>query len=90
MTARRRIEWDVNGMPREVHDVSGMLAPYSCGACGHVHDTAKVEVVARYTDCSVWRCPSCKATQDDRQAWGFHSPGQARRIDRRTGREESR
>lgn len=78
----RRFTIDQYGHMREVVDVSSMLAPYACGSCGHAHDTAAVQVVARYADCSMWRCPSCDALQDDRWPSG---PGQARRIDRRTG-----
>lgn len=49
----------------------GMSAPYRCTRCGHIHDAGKVEVIARYSDCSVWRCPSCNAQIDDRPiGWG--------------------
>lgn len=48
-----------------------MSHPMRCTRCSHVHDTAKVEVVQRYSDCSTWRCPNCNALIDDRPvSWG--------------------
>lgn len=48
-----------------------MRYPMQCKWCGHVHDGAAVQVVARYTDCSAWRCPNCAVLIDDRpEAWG--------------------
>ncbi len=42
-----------------------------CKWCSCVHDTTKVTVVSRYTDCSVWRCPGCSVLLDDRpERWG--------------------
>jgi hypothetical protein len=58
-------------------DTSGMSYPMRCLRCMHIHDTAKVTVVQRYSDCSTWRCPNCKALIDDRpRGWG----GSAERI----------
>lgn len=52
-------------------DTAGMLAPGRCTRCGHVHDSGPVEVIARYADCSVWKCPRCSAQIDDRPiGWG--------------------
>jgi predicted Zn-ribbon and HTH transcriptional regulator len=52
-------------------DTSGMFAPGRCKRCGHVHDSGPVTVVARYSDCSVWHCPSCNSLIDDRPiGWG--------------------
>lgn len=52
-------------------DTSGMVYPMQCLRCYHVHDAGKVEVVQRYTDCSVWRCPNCSSLIDDRpRGWG--------------------
>ncbi len=57
------------GLPRP--DVTGMLAPVECKHCGCVHDSGPVEVIARYADCSVWRCPGCRVAVDDRDPrWG--------------------
>jgi hypothetical protein len=54
-------------------DVSGMRFPVRCTKCSRVYDLAKVTVVARYTDCSVWKCPGCGCTVDDRPpGWGDH------------------
>lgn len=48
-----------------------MAYPIRCRHCAHVHDAAKVAVVQRYADCSVWRCPGCNVLIDDRpHAWG--------------------
>jgi hypothetical protein len=48
-----------------------MRYPVRCRHCSHVHDAAKVTVVQRYADCSVWRCPGCGVLIDDRpHAWG--------------------
>ena len=51
-------------------DTTGMSFPVRC-RCGHVYDLGKVEVTARYTDCSMWRTPCCKVLADDRKPpWG--------------------
>src|SRR5215217_7243860 len=52
-------------------DVSAMFAPVQCKRCGCVHDSGPVEVIARYADCSVWKCPGCGVAVDDRPPrWG--------------------
>lgn len=55
-----------------------MMWPMKCRWCRCIHDAGKVEVVQRYLDCSVWRCPGCGVLIDDRtEAWG----GSAFRVD---------
>lgn len=44
-----------------------------CTWCGHVYDLTRVEVTARYLDCSMWRCPGCKTLVDDRGDTGWKS-----------------
>lgn len=52
-------------------DTRGMLAPGRCKRCHQIHDSGSVEVVARYQDCTVWKCPNCGAHIDDRPiGWG--------------------
>ena len=52
-------------------EAAGMQFPVLCRWCSHVHDSAKVTVVQRYADCSVWRCPACDNLIDDRpEGWG--------------------
>lgn len=41
-----------------------------CNATGQTFNLGTVEVVQRYADCSVFRCPRCKGTHDDRTRWG--------------------
>lgn len=54
-----------------------MSYPARCRHCTHIHDAGKVEVVQRYTDCSVWRCPNCRVLIDDRPvSWGGSMVGQ--------------
>lgn len=51
--------------------VSEMFHPGKCRWCGAIYDGGKVEVTARYSDCSVWKSPCCNATTDDRPvSWG--------------------
>lgn len=48
-----------------------MFHPGRCRWCGAIYDGGKVEVTARYADCSVWKAPCCGNTADDRpQGWG--------------------
>lgn len=43
-----------------------------CRQDGHVYDLTKVTVVARYSDCSAWRCPGpCGRLVDDRRWKGL-------------------
>lgn len=52
-------------------DVLEMTSPYRCLRCDKVHDVANVEVVGRYSDCTMWKCPNCGKTIDDRPiGWG--------------------
>lgn len=53
----------VHTVPLEIKD---MFYPVRHISCGNVHDAGKVEIEARYLDCSVWRCPGCKVLIDDR------------------------
>lgn len=46
---------------------SGRIA--HCSTSGRLFDWWNVEVTARYSDCSVFRCPACKGTHDDRPSW---------------------
>ena len=65
--------------------IGGMLSPVRCRYCAKVYDLAKVVVVARYTDCSVWRCPGCDRQVDDRGESGRKSFSDYDRIERVTG-----
>jgi hypothetical protein len=59
------------GLPQP--DIAGMSSPARCTRCGRVYDLGKVTITARYTDCSVWKCPGCGITVDDRPVgWGDH------------------
>lgn len=81
---RRRLAFEArrNGLTAGP-DVSQMHAPVRCKWCGCVHDSGPVTVVARYSDCSVWRCPGCGVLVDDRDPrWG----GGVYKLDRQ-GRE---
>ncbi len=52
-------------------DVSSMFAPVKCRSCGTVYDSGPVEVVARYSDCTIWKQPCCSVLGDDRPiGWG--------------------
>lgn len=60
-------------------DVNEMSAPYRCMRCHKVHDAGHAEVVGQYADCTMWKCPNCGATIDDRPiGWG----GSAEKIRR--------
>lgn len=62
---------DQYGIPHEIGAIEGMLAPVRCKFCHQVHDSAKVTVLQRYSDCSVWKCPNCGSRIDDRpEQWG--------------------
>lgn len=62
---------DMWGIPSSPIDVAEMVSPYKCARCDNVHDAGAVEVVGRYSDCSLWKCPGCGATIDDRPiGWG--------------------
>lgn len=55
----------------EPADVSGMTAPARCTSCGHVYDLGAVDA-QNYFDCSVWRCPGCRAEVSDRRGAPDH------------------
>lgn len=58
---------DQYGISREITGpIEGMLVPVRCKWCQLVHDAAKVTVLERYSDCSVWKCPNCGTRLDDR------------------------
>lgn len=51
--------------------IEAMGYPMRCKWCRRVHDAMGVDVVQRYADCSVWRCPHCGVLGDDRPlSWG--------------------
>jgi hypothetical protein len=53
--------------------ISGMLVPVRCTKCGHIYDLGSVTVTDNYVEYSVWRCPGCRVTVDDRHlGWGNH------------------
>ncbi len=47
-------------------EIDQMTSPVRCNHCGRIYDLGKVTVEARYLDCSVWKCPHCSVTVDDR------------------------
>lgn len=53
--------------------VSEMLMPARCAYCPRVYDLGSVTVIARYVDCSVWKCPGCGTIVDDRGETGWKS-----------------
>lgn len=52
--------------------IAGMFKPVRC-TCGRIYDIGKVEVTARYTDCSIWKAPCCGRHADDRGETGWKS-----------------
>jgi hypothetical protein len=62
-------EFDLIGFYRHP-DTRGMSAPVRCRTCGEVYDSGKVEVTARYVDCSVWTAPCCGRIADSRDPEG--------------------
>lgn len=65
---------------RRLPDTTGMNYPVACGSCGHVHDSGKVTITARYADCDMWKCPACGVTQDNRWNMFPNSPSTARKL----------
>jgi hypothetical protein len=66
---------DPYGMWRRPEDdaaIQAMFMPARC-VCGQVYDLGKVEVTARYSDCSMWKAPCCGRTADDRYETGWSS-----------------
>lgn len=61
-------------MRRTRPGIASMTQPVRCNRCSRgVYDLGKVEVTARYTDCSVWKAPCCGAVVDDRGHTGWTS-----------------
>jgi hypothetical protein len=83
--ANRRAHYYVDefGRMTDAARLGDMLDPMRCMRCRQVFDGGHVEVVARYTDCDVFKCPKCGATVDNRPVgWG----GSVERLDPATGR----
>ncbi|WP_328344718.1 hypothetical protein [Micromonospora sp. NBC_00421] len=54
--------------------VAAMFKPVSCNRCHNgVYDIGRVEVTARYADCSMWKTPCCGSVVDDRGETGWTS-----------------
>jgi hypothetical protein len=71
MTNRQRSMIDSYGRLVPAIDTSEMSYPMRCKWCAGVHDAGSVQVVQRYSDCSVWKCPNCGILGDDRPlSWG--------------------
>lgn len=52
-------------------NLDAMSHPMRCKWCHKIHDAGNVEVVQRYMDCTVWKCPNCGRNIDDRHPdWG--------------------
>lgn len=68
--------------------IRDMMFPVRC-TCGRIYDLGKVEVTARYTDCSIWNAPCCGRQVDDRGETGWKSTQDYYRLDR-DGREARR
>jgi hypothetical protein len=67
---------------RQVEDerTADMSFPVRCTWCSGVYDVGKVEVTARYADCSVWKAPCCGTNVDDRGDTGWKSRKDYERI----------
>jgi hypothetical protein len=61
---------------------AGMTSPVRCAHCGKVYDLGRVEVVGRYTDCSVWNTPCCNRQVDDRGETGWKGLADYHRLPR--------
>lgn len=62
--------------------IADMSSPVRCAHCRGVYDLGRVEVTARYADCSMWKAPCCGATVDDRGETGWKSFKDYNRIDK--------
>jgi hypothetical protein len=80
---------DIYGEALNLPDVCGMSFPVRCTHCRGVYDMGRVEVTARYTDCSMWKAPCCNRLVDDRGDTGWKSTKDYVRLDS-NGREVSR
>lgn len=66
---RRRLIPTVDSYGRITYEVDteGMLSPVRHGSYGCVFDEADVkEVIGRYADCDVYKCPVCGREMDNR------------------------
>lgn len=70
-------------------DVLDMHQPVRC-RCGQHYDLGKVEVTARYSDCSVWKTPCCHQTVDDRGGTGWKSFSDYEPVDKEYIRQAAR
>lgn len=70
-------------------EAGGMTSPVRCTWCNRVYDLGKVEVTARYTDCSMWKSPCCGVLVDDRGETGWKARRDYVRLDEH-GREMHR
>ncbi len=50
----------------EAQLIAEMFSPVRCNRCRGVYDLGKVEVTARYSDCTVFKTPCCGSVADDR------------------------
>lgn len=77
------------GGPRYMRDdaeaylIAAMFKPVRCASCGKIYDLGKVEVTARYADCSMWKAPCCGRVADDRGETGWKSTQDYYVVDRR-------
>ena len=70
--ARRNVIYDVFGNTRVIAvPLTTMLCPALCGICGSAFDLAACQVMARYSDCDVFRTTCCNRRMDTRRA---HNP----------------
>lgn len=51
---------------QDAAEIADMFYPVRCTWCHKVYDAGKVEVTARYADCSCWTSPCCGRQVDDR------------------------
>jgi hypothetical protein len=77
--------WDQRVADAEFAATEGMFQPVRCTHCRGIYDLGKVEVTARYTDCSMWKAPCCGRTVDDRGETGWKSRSDYTRLDRSGG-----
>jgi hypothetical protein len=65
--------------------IADMSMPVQC-TCSKIYDLGKVEVTARYADCSMWKAPCCGRPADDRGDTGWKLTKDYHHIDKATGR----
>jgi hypothetical protein len=66
----------------DLEQIRDMFSPVRC-TCGSIYDLGKVEVTARYVDCSMWKAPCCGRVADDRGETGWKSTKDYYPIDKR-------